>query len=165
MSGGKNIRVSGDEEGRCLDPCDLLREIEVLLHGLTDLAEESGPVLGTRCDAGVKLIHRRLLHRLRRLRRYLRLLTKYVWVESVAPEWSGDEHELAHHVRVSDGSQERDTTAQREPHDVGLLKLEMPYQGCDVVRHQIDRERTIDVGSPSVALQIDGDYFPALAKR
>src|SRR5689334_13469789 len=66
MRGRKDVAVAGDDECRRGDAANLLGEIERLFHRLADLFEQPGPILRTRRDGGVQLVHRRLLHELRR---------------------------------------------------------------------------------------------------
>ena len=66
---------------------------------------------------------------------------------------------------MAEGQQERDTAAQRVPHHVGPFEFQMLDQCRDVVGHQLRAERPIDVGRPSVPLQIDRDDLAASSER
>src|SRR2546423_10137722 len=98
----KDVSVGRDYECRGRDPANLLREIEVLLHRLADLAEQSPPVLRSRRQAGVELVHRRLLHSFRRGGADLSLLSKNVGVASVSSEWRRHDDQLTDDLGVSD---------------------------------------------------------------
>ena len=62
--------------------------------------------------SAVQLIHRGLLHRLGRRGAQLSLLSEDLGIERIAPERSGDRHELPDHLRVSDGRLEGDAAAE-----------------------------------------------------
>ena len=161
----EDVGVCRDDEGRRLDAADLLREVEILLHRLADLAEQPGPVFGPGRDAGVQLIHRRLLHGLGRGGTDLALLRENLRIKRVAPERRRDHHELAHHLRVPDGGLQRHAAAERIAHDVGGCETQVLDQGGDVVGHQRDAQGAIDVGRAPMALQVDGDHLAALGER
>ena len=53
---------------------------------------------------------------------------------------------------------------QRIPHDVGPFELQVLDECRDVARHELNAQRSIDVGRPAVPLQIDADDLPALGE-
>src|SRR2546423_7101605 len=108
----KNVGVSRDNECRGRDPANLLREIEVLLHRLADLAEQSAPILRSRRQAGIELVHRRLLHSFGRRGADLSLLRKYVGVESVSSEWRRHDDQFTDDLGVSDRRLQGDASAE-----------------------------------------------------
>ena len=63
-----------------------------------------------------------------------------------------------------DGGPQGDAAAQRVAHDVGLFDPQMLDQGGDVVSHQLEAQRAIDVGGAPMGLQIDGDHLPVLGE-
>ncbi len=60
-----------------------------------------------------------------------------------------------HNLVVPDSSPQGNTGAQGVAHDVGLFDLEVFDQGGNVVRHQLEAERAVDVGGAPMGLQID----------
>jgi hypothetical protein len=58
-----------------------------------------------------------------------------------------------------------DTDAQGVTHDVGSFNLEMRNQGRDVVPHQLETQRTVDIGGASMGLQVDGDDLTGCGAR
>jgi hypothetical protein len=66
---------------------------------------------------------------------------------------------------VPDGGPHGDAAAQRVAHNVGSFEAEVPDQGCDVVRHQLDAERAVDVGGAPVGLQIGCNDPPAFREQ
>ena len=60
-----------------------------------------------------------------------------------------------------DGGEERDAATERVAHDVGLLEPEVVDERGDVVGHELDVDRPIDVGGPAVALEIGDDDLVA----
>ena len=73
--------------------------------------KETAEVLGSRRDARVLLVHRRLFHRLSRRGGDLPLLGEDVRIEGAAPDRRRDRDELSHHLRVPDRGQDGDTAA------------------------------------------------------
>ena len=63
-----------------------------------------------------------------------------------------------------DGRPERDAATERVADDVGLLEPELGDQGGDVVGHEPDVDRTVDVGRPAVRLEIGQDDLVALGE-
>ena len=55
---------------------------------------------------------------------------------------------------MPDGGLQSDATTQRKAENVGSFKTEMPDQGGDVVRHQLEAQWTLDVGGVSVPLPL-----------
>ena len=60
---------------------------------------------------------------------------------------------------MPDGGLERDAAAERVAHDVGLLEPQVPDQRRDVVGHEPDVDRPVDVGGSAVSLEIDCDHL------
>src|SRR5207245_1036715 len=104
---GEYVGIPRDDQRRGLDAGDLLGEVEILLHRVTDLAQEPWPILRPRRDAGIQLVHRRLLHLLGHRRAHLALLSEDVGIECIAPERRRNHHEFPDHLRVSDGQLQR----------------------------------------------------------
>src|SRR5207253_11293589 len=75
----RHVGVGGDNQGRHLEPADLVREIEILRHRLADLPKQAAEILWARRDPLVELIHRRILHELRGLGPEHALLRKHFW--------------------------------------------------------------------------------------
>jgi hypothetical protein len=160
----KDVGIACDDHRGRFELRNLIREVEIFLHQVAELAEEARKVLWSGCDAGVKLIHRRLLHHLGRLRPDLRLLGEDVRVERIAFEVGRDNDELADEIRVSQGCEEGDPPAQRVAHEVGPVELQVLDQRRDVAGHQLRAEWPIDVGCAAVSLQIDSDDLAAFRK-
>ena len=66
---------------------------------------------------------------------------------------------------MANGGVERDAAAQRVAHEVRLLEPEVLDEGRDVVGHQLDADRPVDVRRPPMPLQVDGDHLVALGER
>jgi hypothetical protein len=56
-------------------------------------------------------------------------------------------------------------TAKALAEEVGLLDLEVLQRSGDVVAHLLKSHRAIDVGCPSVALELDGNQLPIFGER
>ena len=61
-----------------------------------------------------------------------------------------------------DRGEERHPAAERVADDVGLLEPEVVDERRDVVGHEPDVDRPIDVGGPAVALEVDRDDLVVL---
>ncbi len=59
----------------------------------------------------------------------------------------------------------RDAAAQRIAHHVAPVDPEVLDQRRDVVGHEPDVERAVDVGRPAVALEVDGDHLAVGRQR
>src|SRR6266571_1682316 len=56
-----------------------------------------------------------------------------------------------------DGGLQSDTAPQGKVENVSLFESEMPDQGGDIVRHQLEAQWALDVGGVPVPLQLDAD--------
>ena len=73
--------------------------------------------------------------------------------------------ELADLVRILHRGEQRDAAAERVADDVRLLQPEVVDEGRDVVGHEPDVDRPIDVGGAPVPLEVDRDDLVALRQR
>ncbi len=73
--------------------------------------------------------------------------------------------ELADLLRILHGSEQRHAAAERVADDVWLVEPEVVDEGRDVVGHQPDVDRPIDVRRAAVALEVDHDDLVALRQR
>ena len=62
---------------------------------------------------------------------------------------------------MPDRHEERDAATERVADDVRLLEPEVRDQGTDVVGHELDVDRPVDVGRPAVALEVGQDDLVA----
>jgi hypothetical protein len=86
-------------------------------------------------------------------------------VPSITLVGGRDDHQPANHVRVPDSGLQRDTASQGIAEEVGTLESQVLDQGCDVVRHQLEAERAIDVSRVPMGLEFDRDDLPGLGKE
>ena len=73
-------------------------------------------------------------------------------------------HQLADLLRLLPRGEERDPAAERVADDIRLLQPEVVDEGRDVVGHEPDVDRPIDVGGAAVPLEIDRDDPVALGQ-
>ena len=85
-------------------------------------------------------------------------------IHSIILGGSRGDHQLAHYLRVPDGSLQCDAPAHRKAEDVGTFVSQVRNQGSYVVRHLLVGERPIDVSRVPMALQLDGDDLPGLGQ-
>ena len=152
MARREHVGIGTSKERRHLQAADVLGEVEVERHRRADLVEQPTEVLRARRDALVQLVHRRVHHELRRVRAHLALLSEHLGVDRAPPDVRRDHHEPPDDLRVLHRRVERDAAAERVAHDVGLLEPEVADQGGDVVGHEPNVDRPIDVGCPPVSL-------------
>ena len=79
--------------------------------------------------------------------------------------WADVHDQLADLLRVFRRGEERDAAAERVADEVGLLEPEVVDEGRDVVGHEPDVDRPIDVGGAAVPLEVDRDDLVALGQR
>jgi hypothetical protein len=110
-------------------------------------------------DTLVQLVHRRFLHELDRGRADLALLGEHLGRDRVASDVGRGHDELADLVGVLDRREERDPAAERITDEVRLVEPEVVDERGDVVGHEPDVDRPIDVGRSAVTLEVDGDHL------
>ena len=123
------------------------------------LSSSRGKSSGRGATRVVQLAHRRFLHELGGRRAHLALLGQHLGRDRVAPDVGRGHDELADLVGVLDGGEERDPAAERVADDVRLVEPEVVDERRDVVGHEPDVDRPVDVGGPAVALEVDGDHL------
>ena len=68
---------------------------------------------------------------------------------------------LPNRLGMPDRGEEGDAATERIAHDVRPAQPEMADQRRDVVAHQADVDRPVDVGGPAVALEVGDDHLVA----
>ena len=154
---GRHVRIGVDDERRHLQRLHHVGVVVVLLHHLADLVEQLSEVLGARRDLHVELVHRRVLHELGRRGVHHDLLRAKGRVDVVRGEVQRSRDELADLVGVLRRGLHRDAAAKRVADDVGLIELKMVDERRDIVGHELDVDWPIDVGRPSVPLEVRRD--------
>jgi len=96
---------------------------------------------------------------------YLALLGEHVRVDRVAPNVGRGGDQAADQGRVLDRGQQSHPAAERVAHDVGLVQPEMVDERGNVIGHEPDVDRPVDVGRPAVSLQVGGDDLVPLGER
>src|SRR5215210_2858229 len=66
---------------------------------------------------------------------------------------------------MTNGSLQRDAATQGKAEDVGVFEPEVLDQASDVVRHLLEAQRAIDIGSVPVSLEFDRDELPGLGQQ
>ena len=100
-----------------------------------------------------------------RRRVHLGLLGEHLRRNGVTADVSRGADELAHLLRILHRSEQRNAAAERIADDVGLLQPEVVDERRDVVGHQLDVDRPVDVRRAPVPLEVDGDDLMALRQR
>src|SRR6266852_3761477 len=90
MRGADAVGISHHNQGGRLDRSHLIGPVIVLPEQLAELGEQHWPLFRLRRDAGIMLVHRGLLHRLRDLRTHLPHSREYLWVPSIPLEGGRD---------------------------------------------------------------------------
>jgi len=153
----RHVGIGGDDERRHLETADLVGEVEVLRQRLADLVQQPREVRGTWRDPLVQLVHRRVLHERGGGRAHLALLRAQLRIDRVRPDVRRGHDEPAGLGRVLRRCVERHPSAERVAHEVRPVQPEVVDECGDVVGHEPDVERSVDVGRAAVPLQVDGD--------
>jgi hypothetical protein len=77
----------------------------------------------------------------------------------------GQDDELADQLGILPRREHRGPAAERVAEDVRSVEAEMADERGDVVGHEPDVDRTVDVRRPAVTLEIDDDRLAALGER
>ena len=105
----------------------------------------------------VVLVHRRVLHEVGRRGVQLALLGEHLGRDRITPDVCPGDDQLADLLGVLHRREERDAATERIADQVRLVEPEVVDERRDVVGHEPDVERAIDVGRPAVTLEIDRD--------
>ena len=79
-------------------------------------------------------------------------LGEHLGVDGAPTDVRRDGDEPSDDLGMANRRLESHAAAKRVAHDVGLVEPEMPDECRDVVGHQLDAERPVDVGGSAVAL-------------
>ena len=100
-----------------------------------------------------------------RRRVHLGLLGEHLGRDRVPPDVCRCANEFADLLRILHRSEQRHAAAERVADDIRLLEPEVVDQGSDVVGHEPDVDRPIDVRRAPVPLEVDRDDLVALRQR
>ena len=125
----------------------------------------SRPVLDARRKCAVELIHRRSLHHLRHVGADVTLLREDVGIEPISAERRRHDDESINDLGVANGRQKCNAAAERVAHDVHAAQTEVLDERRDVVGHERNAERTIDIRCTPMSLQIDADHLTVRGER
>jgi hypothetical protein len=149
--------IGGDDQRWDAEAAHLLGVVEVHRHRGTDLVEQPGEVLRPGREPLVQLVHRGVLHELGGGRADLSLLPEHLRVDRAAADVGRGADEPADLLRVPDRQLHRDPATERVADDVRPVEAEVVDERGDVIGHEPDVQRPVDVGGARVALQVGED--------
>ena len=157
-----HVGISCHQERRHLEAANVLGVVIVLGHGLADLVQQPWEVLRVRRDSLIELPHRRVLQEFGGGRVHLSLLGEHLGRNRVAPGVCRGHDEPTDLVRVFHCREECDSAAEGVTDNVGLVQLQMVDERGDVVGHEPDVDRPINVSRTTVSLKVDDNHLVLL---